>query len=219
MFLVILLAIAFMPTYAQDSIAIKRADYEKVVTQRADKIVAKLGINDTAMYNKVVAVVAQQYIDLNDIYAERDEKTKALKATAGTGKPAIDTGKKVIENEVNAKLEKLHPAYLAELAKSLSQQQVEAVKDGMTYGVLPITYKAYQDMIPTLTEPQKAQLLAWLTEAREHAMDAESSDKKHAWFGKYKGRINNYLSAQGYDSKKEREEWEKRIQAAKANKQ
>jgi hypothetical protein len=39
-------------------------------------------------------------------------------------------------------------------------------------------------------------------------MDAESSEKKHWWFGKYKGRINNYLSAQGYDLQKERKEWE-----------
>jgi hypothetical protein len=42
-------------------------------------------------------------------------------------------------------------------------------------------------------------------------MDAESSDKKHAVFGKYKGRINNYLSAEGYDLKKATEEWQQRI--------
>ena len=56
--------------------------------------------------------------------------------------------------------------------------------------------------------------MTWLVEAREHAMDAESSEKKHGWFGKYKGRINNYLSAAGYDLKKEGEEWEKRRKAA-----
>ena len=32
-------------------------------------------------------------------------------------------------------------------------------------------------------------------------------------FGKYKGRINNYLAKRGYDLKKEREEWYKRIKA------
>ncbi len=68
-------------------------------------------------------------------------------------------------------------------------------------------------MIQNLTEVQKKQILVWLTEAREHAMDAESSDKKHAWFGKYKGKINNYLSAAGYDLKKEGVEWEKRRKA------
>jgi Protein of unknown function (DUF3826) len=58
---------------------------------------------------------------------------------------------------------------------------------------------------------QKTKIYEWLKEAREIAMDAESSDKKHAVFGKYKGRINNYLSAEGYDLKKATEEWQQRI--------
>jgi hypothetical protein len=84
------------------------------------------------------------------------------------------------------------------------------VKDGMTYNILPITYKGYQEMIPNLTIQQKQQILTYLTEARDHAMSAGSSDKKHWWFGKYKGRINNYLSSEGYDLKKAGEEWDKR---------
>jgi hypothetical protein len=68
-------------------------------------------------------------------------------------------------------------------------------------------------MIPSLKEEEKKQIRSWLVEAREYAMDAESSEQKHAWFGKYKGRINNYLSKQGYDSQKEREEWMKRLKA------
>jgi hypothetical protein len=69
-------------------------------------------------------------------------------------------------------------------------------------------------MIPALTDVQKKQIMDWLIEARELAMDAESSEKKTAIFGKYKGRIANYLSVQGYDLKKEGEEWNKRIKAA-----
>jgi hypothetical protein len=84
----------------------------------------------------------------------------------------------------------------------------------MTYNLVAITYNAYLAEVLTLTDAQKAQIKAWLIEAREHAIDAESSEKKHGVFGKYKGRINNYLSAQGYDMKKEGEEWQKRIKAA-----
>ena len=92
----------------------------------------------------------------------------------------------------------------------------------MTYNVLNVTYTAYQDMLPSLTGEQKKQILAWLTEAREHAMDAESSDKKHAWFGKYKGRINNYLAKAGVDMKQAEKEWQQRLrekrEAAKQSK-
>ena len=73
----------------------------------------------------------------------------------------------------------------------------------MTYRVFPITYAAYLDMLPNLTTEQKDKIYSWLKEARELAMDAGSSDRKHAVFGKYKGKINNYLSAAGYDMKKE----------------
>ena len=58
----------------------------------------------------------------------------------------------------------------------------------MTYGVVKVTYDSHLDMIPTLKEEEKAQIYAWLVEAREFALDAENSNKKHAAFGKYKGR-------------------------------
>jgi hypothetical protein len=75
------------------------------------------------------------------------------------------------------------------------------VKDGMTYGVVAVTYQRYLELFPKLKDEQKREILANLIEAREHAMDAGSSEEKHAIFGKYKGRINNYLSAAGYDLK------------------
>ena len=116
-------------------------------------------------------------------------------------------------------LTQLHNSFIAQLNKQLTAAQADKVKDGMTYNVFPITYKAYQEMIPSLTAVQKEKIYNWLKEARELAMDAGSSDKKHAVFGKYKGRINNYLSAEGYDVKREGEEWAKRLQAAKEAKQ
>ena len=109
----------------------------------------------------------------------------------------------------------LHSSFIAHIKENLSEEQIELVKDGMTYRIFPITYAAYQDMILTLTAEQKTKIYGWLKEARELAMDEGSSDKKHAVFGKYKGRINNYLSAAGYDMKKEGEEWQKRLKTKK----
>ena len=83
----------------------------------------------------------------------------------------------------------------------------------MTFGVVKVTYDSYCNMIPSLTDEEKRQLMAWLIEAREHAMSAGSSKAKHAWFNKYKGRFNNYLSARGYDIQKERKEWEERLKS------
>jgi hypothetical protein len=65
-------------------------------------------------------------------------------------------------------------------------------------------------MLPNLTPAQQQQIMTWLIEARERAMDAGTSEQKHAVFGKYKGRINNYLSASGIDMKKAEADWKKR---------
>ena len=191
----------------------KEVAYNKTIELRSEKIVATLGIADSNKAKYVSGIIAQQYHNLNNIHSKEEGDITALKNQPDAGKELYRKEKEKIENFSARKLEKLHRKYLKKLSKELSEEQVSKVKDGMTYGVLPITYKAYQDMIPTLTEPQKEQILTWLTEAREYAMDAGSSEQKHAWFGKYKGRINNYLSAQGYDSKKERAQWEMRLKA------
>ena len=189
--------------------------YTRVITQRAAKIVNTLGIADSSASLRVRDMIADQYRALNTIYTDRDSAVKLLKSQPGADKPSIDSGRKNVEAVTAKKLDQLHNQYLKRLAVLLTQQQIDLVKDGMTYNVLAITYRAYQEELPSLTETQKAHILADLTEAREHAMDAESSEKKHAWFGKYKGRINNYLSAEGIDMKKAGDEWQRRIKEKK----
>lgn len=88
--------------------------------------------------------------------------------------------------EKDAALYRSHFAFPASLSLFLNEEQIEAVKDGMTYGVVKVTYEATLDMIPSLKEEEKAQIYAWLVEAREFAMDAENSNKKHAAFGSTK---------------------------------
>jgi len=216
---VILLASGITGSYAQDTAAqAKAAAYTKTITERADKIVATLGIEEQKKYNIVRDLVRDNYRNLNTVYETRDEALKMLKANT-TDKTALEAGKKKIEEKVEKSTGKVHKKFIKSLSRQLDTAQVTKIKDGLTYNVVHVTYTGYQAMIPTLTEPEKAQILSWLLEAREKSMDAESSDKKHAVFGKYKGRINNYLSAQGYDAQKERAAWEERIKAEKANKQ
>lgn len=197
--------------FAQQGTEAERAAYRKVITGRADKIAIKLGIQDTVKKNVVRDIIADQYIALNDIHTSRDEKIKALKADKSLEKNARGIKVNEIEAEAGPKLARLHNEYIAKLSKQLNKDQIEKVKDGMTYSVLPITYKGYMEMLPDLKEKQKEQILAYLTEAREYAMNAGSSEKKHAWFGKYKGKINNYLSAEGVETKKAREDWEQKL--------
>lgn len=208
--LILLCLILSVQSFAQTKDG-QDASYTKTITQRAEKIVAPLGISNPEVAMKVRDIIIQQYRTLNDIHTAKDNNLKSAKELKETNKSQAEELVKNAENEANASLYKLHFDYLSKLMLYLNDEQVEQVKDGMTYSVLPITYKGYCDMVLGLTDEQKRQIKVWLIEAREHAMDAGTSDEKHGWFGKYKGRINNYLSAAGYDMKKEGEEWQKRI--------
>lgn len=186
--------------------------YVESIVNRSQKIVDKLGLTDAKVAEDVCNIIANRYFELNDIYEIRDAKVKTVKESGLTG-DAKNEALKAAENEKDAALYRSHFAFPASLSLFLNEEQIEAVKDGMTYGVVKVTYEATLDMIPSLKEEEKAQIYAWLIEAREFAMDAENSNKKHAAFGKYKGRINNYLAKRGYNLTKEREEWAKRVKA------
>lgn len=212
-FIICVVAILSLQGFAQDK-KNKDAEYTKVITKRSDKIVATLGITDSTEYKNVLHVIVEQYRKLNDFHTDHDNKVKAVKALKDQDKKAAEEQTKNAENELYAGLYILHGDFISKLSVFLTPEQIDQVKNGMTYNILPITYKAYCDEVLTLTDQQKKQIKIWLTEAREHAMDAGSSKEKHDWFGKYKGRINNYLSKEGFDMKKEGEEWQKRIKGA-----
>lgn len=188
--------------------------YNKVLQDRADKIVKTLGIRNDETYAKVIDAIVKQYKGLNTIHDNSEALIKTAKSQI-TDKDKQQEAVKNIENDTNAQLYNLHCAYIGALSTYLTNDQVEKVKDGMTYGVVKVTYDSYLDMIPSLKQDEKDQLYAWLVEAREHAMSASSSNAKHTWFGKYKGRFNNYLSQKGYDIQKERENWNKRLEENK----
>lgn len=193
-------------------------EYVKGTNERAAKIVEKLALNDKQKETAVTNIIAQQFRDLSKIQDERDAAVKKVKEDSGLTKEKQNEKIDKLKADADKSIDKLHKAYLKKLKTQLNEAKITEVKDGMTYGVLPITVTAYNDMIPTLTEAQKKYIYDALVEAREHAMDGGSSKEKHAWFGKYKGRINNYLSKEGYDLTKEREGWNKRIAEKEKNK-
>ena len=186
--------------------------YVAKIIDRAQKNISAVEFPDTATWEAVRNIVVNRYFELNDIYAERDTTmARAKRQLTGDEKNhAVDAAKALCDS----KLYRSHFAFAANLSLYINEEQIEQVKDGITMGVVAVTYKANVDMIPTLTDEEKAQILAWLKEARELALDAESSKKKHEVFGKYKGRINNYLAKRGYDLKAEREAWYKRMDEA-----
>lgn len=164
------------------------AKYTAAIAKRTDDILKALALTDEAKSAKVHDAIIAQYRALNAWHNENDAKLKAVKA---------DTNATA---QIRASLKGQHEKFLAALAENLTPEQVETVKDKMTYGKVQFTFKGYLNEYPDLTEPQRAEVLRLLKAAREEAMDGGSSDEKSAIFNRYKGKINNYLSKQGVQS-------------------
>ena len=189
-------------------------DFRKTLHDRSVKIVSTLGLTDSGKYNSVVDLLTDQYLDLNKVHDKTKGSIASINSLQLAGEEKISRIKIEEEKKV-AQLSQLHKGFIAKLQTTLTDNQIEKIKDGMTYRVMPITYTAYLDMIPALTVEQKEKIYNWLSEARELAMDEGSSEDKHKVFGKYKGRINNYLSSQGYNMKAEEKGWQERMKEKK----
>ncbi|MVN91575.1 DUF3826 domain-containing protein [Mucilaginibacter aquatilis] len=197
------LAIAAGTLLAQFATAqVKDTSYAAVANKRALNIVEQLKLKSPSKQNRVTTLVAAQYVGLNNLQNLRDKELKAA---------ATDTVRvRVIKSKTAEATAKLHKAYITKLYAQLTREQVDAVKDGMTYNTVPLTYANYLLMLPYLTEAQQTQIKNYLIEAREFAIDGGTAKEKQQWFGKYKGKIANYLAGEGYNLKKEGDDWAKR---------
>ena len=188
--------------------------YVSSIIKRSQKIVDGLNITDSQKAENVRNIIANRYFLLNGIH-EACAKKKQYAKDSIQGKGHRQRIMESAERRRDAELYKHHFELQSALALYLNDEQIEAVKNGMTFNRLQRDYQATQDMIPTLSDFEKQQILIWLKEAREYAMDAADSKGKHFWFDKYRGRTNNWLSSRGYDLKKERDAWMQRIEDAK----
>jgi hypothetical protein len=212
--LVLLLGTAAAPAQSADAdkeaaFADKEAAYLADIGKRADKHVAALKLEDPAKATKVRELIVNQYRSLRTVHDARDAKLREL-PKGDESKPQAEAIR--AESEVTVK--KLHDTFLSALAAAgLTHDQIEGVKDQLTTNRVQVNYNAFCDMLPTLTDSQKEHILSELKEAREIAMDKGSSEEKQAVFTKYRGRINNYLSKQGYDLKQASKDWAERRKA------
>lgn len=207
---VLLAVLLLFPAYvfAQEN---PEEEYTRVITERSDKIVDEMTFSSSDTKLKVRDLIVAHYRFLNDAQSSREADALGIREQYAGNRELRDAKIDLRKAEQELKVRDHHFAFLAELKNLVSEDQIDQIKDGLTYGVLPKTYQAHLEMIPSLKDEEKLQIKIWLTEAREHAIDGSDSKEKHGWFGKYKGRINNYLSARGYNLQAERAAWEQRI--------
>jgi hypothetical protein len=168
------------------------AKYTQAIEGRTADILNVLELSDTNRSAKVHDTVIVQYRALRAWHDANDSKLKAARG---------DTNAVA---QIRGSLKSLHDEFITKLSANLTPEQVEKVKDKMTYGKVQFTYAGYLAAYPDLAGQHKQKILELLKQAREEAMDGGSAEEKTAIFQKYKGKINNYLSRQGIHPNKEK---------------
>ena len=135
------------------------ARYTAAIEGRTADILKILDLNDTSEAAKVHDIIIAQYRALNAWHNENDAKLKAAKS---------DTNAVA---QIRASMKSLHDDFLSRLAENLTPEQIEKVKDKMTYGKVQFTFAGYVAQYPNLSGENKAEILKLLKQAREEAMD------------------------------------------------
>lgn len=191
------------------------ANYTRDIEKRADDILAVLGLEDAARAGRVRRAVIAEYRGLRAIQDVRDVMAESLRDAAGSDKERAESLIRKNRDDAEKLAASFNDQFVATLSRDLTPDQVEQVKDKMTYNKLRVTYDGYLEMLPQLDDAQKRYIRDALVQARDRAVYAGSAREKSEVFDKFKGRINNYLSAQGYDLKKASAEWAERRRRAK----
>jgi hypothetical protein len=174
------------------------AVYNTGVETRTVSILKKLNLTDSDKSNSLHDIIVAQYHSLRTRDEAIDAKLKAQGQDityANRASQLADTSKP------------LHDDFINKLNGVLTPDQVDQVKDLMTYNKVTFTYSAYCNIVPNLTDEDKAKIMDLLKQAREEAIDGGSAPEKSQIFQKYKDQIDAYLNAHGHDVAKAKADW------------
>jgi hypothetical protein len=214
----------FSPVQAQTNSAVSAMDAaakeQATIAKHTKPILEALKLDDTAKEEKIRSVMADYFRALRSWHAVNDAQIKVLwdefnKARSAQNPTNANAALAKLD-DVYATFKPQHDKFLSDLTTVLTPAQVETVKDALTINKVKVTYGVYLQIFPTLTDAQKAVVLANLKQAREEAIDCEAMTEKSAFFKKYKIKIEDeYLTAQGYDPKQARKDFAAKQKSAK----
>lgn len=183
-------------------------------TQQADAVVRAMRFSDADKTDAVIALTADYTRQLKQVLDTRQAKLKSLgEATAKS--PEVDQQISAAWKDGRKSALALRDAYVAQLNGRMTPYQVERIKDGLTRDWFPKLVELYDDMVPGLTQPQRAHVAGLLTEMRENTMLELDAKPQEEWAKKYRGIINNYIAKQGHDFNKLAKEYDAKHEAKK----
>lgn len=169
-------------------------EYRQTIRKRSADIVARLQLGDPDKEQKVQKILEDHYPKLRDWHDANLGRIKDLEKQAAQASSAGDATRadelKAQIAQVKQTLRPLHDGFLERLGQVLTPDQVDGVKDQMTYNLANLRMETIAKAKLGLTPDQERQIREILLAAREEAMDAGSAEEKHAAFRRAMGRVN-----------------------------
>ncbi|GEM_PF-2037163 len=162
-----------------------------VFAARASNVIKALNLRELREADTVGQILFTNLIGLSRWHDSNSVFSSHADTLTNAGSP-MPTNKSEIRFR-SPELDQWRSNLFNQLSMYLTPDQIEVVKEQLTQRRMTVTYRAYCESNPTLTESQKATILDLLHQAREEALVAGSSEEKDKIFRKYKGRINNFL--------------------------
>jgi len=176
---------------SEDAKAKSDADQEK----KATEWVASLNLNDAEKVTRVKTAIYTHLKTIRDWHNEHPFTTVPAGINPATGNRLSDLDRQVIANSAMPK--SVHEDLMNALNKDLSPEQVEMILDKYTVGKVAFTMKGYKAIVPDLKPEEEAQIITYLKQAREQAIDYKNMNQISAIFEIYKTKSEQFLNSNG----------------------
>ena len=176
---------------SEDVKAKSDADQEK----KATEWVASLNLNDAEKEARVKTAIYTHLKTIRDWHNEHPFTTVPAGINPATGNRLSDLDRQVIANSAMPK--SVHEDLMNALNKDLSPEQVEMILDKYTVGKVAFTMKGYKAIVPDLKPEEEAQIITYLKQAREQAIDYKNMNQISAIFEIYKTKSEQFLNSNG----------------------
>ncbi|MFL5771711.1 MAG: DUF3826 domain-containing protein [Flavisolibacter sp.] len=188
-------------SFAQDKNAVTfiasnvAAKSDADIIARAGEWISALHLNDAAKEDRVKAAIATHLRAVRDWHNEHPASTVPAGINPATGNHLSDMDRDIIANSAMPK--SVHDGLMKVLNTELTPEEVETVLDKYTIGKVAFTLQGYKAIVPDLKPEEEAQILVYLKQAREQAIDYKNMKEISAIFEIYKTKCEQYLNSNG----------------------
>lgn len=191
-----------------------KAKSDEEVNKKAAEWTKSLNLQDANKEARVEVAVATHLKTIRDWNNDHSFTTVPAGINPATGNRLSDLDRQVIANSAMPK--SIHDSLMNTLNRELTPEQVEMILDKYTIGKVAFTLKGYKAIVPDLKPEEEAQILTYLKQAREQAIDFKNMKQISAIFEIYKTKCEQYLNSNGRNWKQLYKAYTDQIKAQKA---